>query len=69
MNDTKPLLLRVPEVAKELNIGISSAWELVSTGQLPAVRIGRSVRVSRASLTDWISSPEATYALRRRKRR
>ena len=40
--------LKVPEVAEELNIPRSSAYELVASGEHPAVRIGeRSIRVNR----------------------
>ena len=43
--------LKVPEVADELNIPRSRAYELVASGGLPAVRIGeRSLRVNRREL-------------------
>jgi excisionase family DNA binding protein len=37
--------LTVEEAARELRIGRSAAYEAVRRGQLPAVRIGRSLRV------------------------
>ena len=46
--------LKVPEVAKVLRIARSRAYELVGSGEIPSVRIGRSVRVSRRELVRWI---------------
>jgi excisionase family DNA binding protein len=47
--------LKVPEVAEELNIPRSRAYELVANGGLPAVRIGeRSIRVNRAELERFL---------------
>lgn len=38
-------LLTVGEAAYALNIGKRSLWRLIASGELPSVRIGRSVRV------------------------
>lgn len=46
--------LKVPEVARVLRIARSRAYELVAEGEIPSVRIGRSVRVSRKELDRWI---------------
>ncbi len=47
--------LRVPEVAEELNIPRSRAYELIQRGELPAVRVGeRSIRVNRTELTQFL---------------
>lgn len=46
--------LKVPEVAAELRIARSRAYDLVADGEIPAVRIGRSVRVSRKELDRWL---------------
>lgn len=42
--------LKVPEMAEELRIARSRAYELVGNGEIPSVRIGRSIRVSRREL-------------------
>lgn len=43
--------MRVPEVAEELGIPRSRAYELIHEGELPAVRVGeRSIRVNRREL-------------------
>lgn len=39
------LLYRVKEVAEMLGVGRSKAYELVRTGEIPAVRVGSSLRV------------------------
>lgn len=47
--------LRVPEVAEELNIPRSRAYELIQRGDLPAVRVGeRSIRVNRIELERFL---------------
>jgi len=47
--------LRVPEVAEELNIPRSRAYELIQRGELPAVRVGeRSIRVNRVELERFL---------------
>jgi excisionase family DNA binding protein len=46
--------LKVPEVAEVLRIARSRAYELVGNGEIPSVRIGRSVRVSRRELEKWL---------------
>jgi excisionase family DNA binding protein len=46
--------LKVPEVAELLRIARGRAYELVAEGEIPAVRIGRSVRVSRKELDRWL---------------
>ena len=48
------LLLRAEEVSKALNIGRSKAYEMMAGGELPIVRIGRSVRVPAKALEEWI---------------
>jgi excisionase family DNA binding protein len=50
----KPLLLRAGEVARLLGLGRSTVFALLAAGELPVVRIGRSVRVPRVALERWI---------------
>jgi excisionase family DNA binding protein len=52
--DAQQQFLKVPEVAEELRIARSRAYELVANGTIPAVKIGRSVRVSRKELERWL---------------
>lgn len=43
-------VLKVKEVAGELRIGINQAYDLVRSGRLRSVNIGRAVRVTREAL-------------------
>lgn len=52
--DREKEYLKVPQVAEFLQIGRSRAYELVGSGEIPSVRIGRSVRVSRKELERWL---------------
>ena len=55
--------LKVPEVAEVLRIARSRAYELVASGEIPAVKIGRSVRVSRKELDRWLEGQRYTEAV------
>ena len=47
--------LTVPEVAQELHLPRTRAYELIARGELPAVRIGeRSIRVNRNELERFL---------------
>jgi len=52
--DQESLLLRTEEVARLLSIGRTKVYELIGRGELPVVRIGRSVRIPRRALEEWI---------------
>lgn len=53
-------LLTVPEAAKLLRISRNLAYDLVARGEIPAVRLGRVIRVPRASLEEWLTQHAAT---------
>jgi len=46
--------LTLREMQEMLAIGRTKAWQLVASGEVPAVKIGRSVRVSRKELEGWL---------------
>ena len=50
--------LTVREAAAVLRISKSKAYELVSSGELPHVRFGKVVRISRAGLQEWLEKKE-----------
>lgn len=52
--DGPTLLVDSREVARLLGVGRTKAFELMARDELPVVRIGRCVRVSRAALEVWI---------------
>ena len=49
------LLLRPSQAADVLGIGRSMAYELIKAGELPAVRIGNSLRIARADLEAYVA--------------
>ena len=50
----EPLLLKVADVAQLLGLGRSKVFAMLAAGELPVIRMGRSVRVPRAALERWI---------------
>jgi excisionase family DNA binding protein len=52
------LLLTVADVSKMLSVGQTKVAELIAAKSLPTVRIGRSVRISSASLQKRIEEHE-----------
>ena len=52
---TKPALLLTPRQAAEaLAISQRKLWSMTASGEIPHVRIGRSVRYPVDDLRDWI---------------
>ena len=49
-------LLKVAEVAQILNISKSLIYRLIQSGDLPSIRLGRSVRVRPADLEQFIQN-------------
>ncbi len=52
------LLLRPQEVAEALSLGVSTVYAMCASGELRAVRRGRSVRVSVEEVQRWIREQE-----------
>jgi excisionase family DNA binding protein len=50
----EPLLLKATEAGKLLGLGRSKVFAMVAAGELPVIRIGRSVRIPRQALERWI---------------
>ena len=49
-------LLNAQDVAEELSIGLSTVYVLLERGELPSIRIGRSVRVRSEDLKKFVES-------------
>ena len=49
-----PLVLKVEELMSLLSIGRNTAYELVRSGQISSIRIGRIYRFPRASLEEYL---------------
>jgi excisionase family DNA binding protein len=50
----EPPVLRVPEVARRLDVSAATVYRYIERGELPAIRLGRSVRVSRRVFEEWV---------------
>ena len=48
------LLLTTKEVARELQISEKTVSRMVQKGQIPSLRIGRTIRIPTEQLKDWI---------------
>ena len=51
-----PDILTIPQVAKALGIGKKAAYALVNNKQLGAVRIGRSIKVPKFCLEEYVKT-------------
>ena len=49
-----PPLLRVRDVARRLEVSRATAYRLIGAGQIPAVRVGGSIRVDPAELDAYV---------------
>lgn len=55
MNEKRPTLLKVQEVADELRVSSMTIYRLIQSGELPAIRIGaRTFRIERFELEAYL---------------
>jgi excisionase family DNA binding protein len=47
-------LLKVPQVAEILGLGVAKTWELVATGELRSLKSGRARRVPASAVEEYI---------------
>ena len=52
------ILMRPTEVAQMLSIGKSTIYELLATGDIRSIRIGRSIRIPVKWLNEWVEKQE-----------
>jgi excisionase family DNA binding protein len=57
--NSQALLLTPPEAARALAISPRTLWGMTQSGEIPCVRIGRSVRYDPADLRAWISAQKS----------
>lgn len=55
-----PLLLTVGEMASVLRIGRNAAYQLVKAGNVQSIHVGRSIRVPRNALVQFVESTQAS---------
>jgi excisionase family DNA binding protein len=49
-------LLKVDELAEVLGIRRTRAYQIVASGEIPVLRLGRNIRISSIALEEWIRS-------------
>ena len=49
-----PLTLRVEDLIPILGIGRNTAYELIRSGQIRSIRIGRQIRIPRDALLEFL---------------
>ena len=54
--DELPLTLRVEELIPILGIGRNSAYELVRSGAIRSVKIGRQLRIPKQAIIDYLNA-------------
>ncbi len=59
---SNPQLLKPAEAARSLAISERKLWGLTKCGEIPCVRIGRSVRYDPRDLASWIEARKSVTA-------
>ena len=54
--DDLPLILRIEDLMKVLDIGRNTAYELVRSKQIYSIKIGRQLRIPKQALIDYLTS-------------
>lgn len=49
-----PLTLHVEDLMPVLDIGRNTAYELVRSGQIRSIRVGRQIRISKEALLEFL---------------
>ena len=53
--DELPLTLRVEDLMSILGIGRNTAYELVRSGKIRSIRIGRQLRIPKDAIQDYLA--------------
>jgi excisionase family DNA binding protein len=53
-DDSEKILLKPKRAFELLDIGRSTGYAMIASGELPSVRIGRAVRVPVDGLREWV---------------
>ena len=54
MSDDVHDVLTVEEAARFLRVGKNQLYDAIGRGEVPHVRIGKTIRLSRAALVEWM---------------
>ena len=55
LQPVEPICVRINDAARMIGIGRTKLYELISTGELEAVKIGKATRVTTASIHELVS--------------
>ena len=50
-----PLVLTVSDISEILVIGKNTAYDLVRSGEIKSVRVGRQIRIPKSALLEYLS--------------
>ena len=56
--DELPLALRVEDLMPLLGIGRNTAYELVRSGQIRSIKVGKQIRIPKDALREYLSGKE-----------
>ena len=56
--DELPLALRVEDLMPVLGIGRNTAYELVRSGQIRSIKVGKQIRIPKEALREYLSGKE-----------
>ena len=51
-----PLVLRVEDLMPILGIGRNTAYELIRSGQIRSIKVGRQIRVPKDAVTEFLGA-------------
>lgn len=54
--DDLPLVLTISEVSKILGIGKNTAYDLIRSGAIKSVRVGRQIRVPKSAFLEFLKN-------------
>ena len=57
-HEALPLVLTVPEAAKQLRVGIGRCYELVRCGRLRSIKIGKRFLIPKSAIFDFLGMAE-----------
>ena len=54
--DNIPLIMTVEDLMHILHVGRNTAYELVRSGEIKSIRVGRQIRITRDALTAFLEN-------------
>ena len=52
--DELPYVISVPQLAKLLGIGRNAAYEIVNRGEIRSVKIGKTIRIPKSAVIEFV---------------